>query len=94
MLGGNHFVPVHPQGIPAMDGRGMDERQAAEILAELLGYDHIHLMIREPERDLGDLGWKLFDLDAVELVHIDLHKLEYIEMTLVLLADRAKDFEF
>ena len=61
-----------------MDLCGMDERQTAEVLAELLRHQHVHLVVGEPERHLRDLGRELLYLDAVELIDINLHKLEDI----------------
>ena len=89
LLGGDDLVPVHLQGIAAHDGWGVDKRQPAEVLAEFLGHLHVHLVVREPKRDLGYLGGEFLELDAVELVNVHLHKLENIKMALVLLADSA-----
>gem|GEM_PF-5116998 len=94
LFGGDDIVPVHAQGVAADDPCGVDERQAAEVLAELFGDLHVHLVIGEPERHLRDLRGELFDLDAEELIDIHLHKLEDVEVLLPVLSHGAEDFEF
>lgn len=93
MLGGDNLVPVHLQGIGAMYRGGVDEREATEVLTEFLGYLHVHLMVSKPEGYLRDLGRELFDLNAVELIHIDLHFApQRVQFQLLHFLSRAKNF--
>src|SRR5208283_3650739 len=64
------------------------------VLAELFRYLHVHLVIGEPERNLGYLRREFLNFDAVELVNIYLHKLEDVQMLLAGRSRGAKDFEF
>ncbi len=94
MLGGDNLVPVHLQGIGAMYRGGVDEREATEVLTEFLGYLHVHLMVSKPEGYLRDLGRELFDLNAVELIHIDLHFApQRVQFQLLHFLSRAKNFQ-
>jgi hypothetical protein len=93
VIDGNNIVPVHPQGIAAMDFCSMHKRQAAEILAELLRHQHIHLVVGEPEGHLRYLGWNL-QFDAVELIDVDLYELKDVEVLLTWYTRGAENFEF
>ena len=68
----HEFLPIQPQRIAEANVRRLDERNAREIFAGLATRFDVHLMVGQPHRHLCDLGRKLLDLDAVELVHVDL----------------------
>jgi hypothetical protein len=55
------------------------ERDAREILAELLAHAQVHLVVHQPQRHLGDLGREFLDLDAVELVHVQADQLVHVQ---------------
>ena len=50
------------------------QRDAGEDLAELLAQAVVHDVVHHPHGRLGDAGGELIDLDAVELIDIDLGK--------------------
>jgi hypothetical protein len=64
------------------------ERNAGEVLAELLAHAQVHLVVHQPQRHLGDLGGEFLDLDAVELVHVQADELVHVH---TLLAGRAAE---
>ena len=53
------------------DVRGGAQREALEGLEEEFAGLRVHLVIHEPEGDLGDAHGPFADLDAVELIDID-----------------------
>ena len=55
---------------------------AGEILAELFADAQVHLVVHQPQRDLGDLGGELLDLDAVKLIDIDAQQRMHIHTQL------------
>ena len=57
------------------DVRRGHQRDAREVVAELLGDPHVHLVVDQPQRHLRDLRRELLDLDAVELVDVDADQL-------------------
>ena len=59
--------------------RGILDRDAGEVLAETVGDLHVAEVIHQPQRDLGDFGGELLDLDTVELRHADLAQLGNVE---------------
>ena len=65
-------------------------------LAEGLRERDVGLMVGQPERDFGDARRELFDLDAVELVDVELGELvDGVERHFVLCAVQfEEDFEF
>ena len=54
------------------DGGGVFERDAGEIGAKDFAGLLVHLMVGQPQRDLGNLRGEFFDFDAVELIDIEL----------------------
>ena len=60
--------PIQPQRIAADDMRAGGERDADEVQAEFFADFQIHLVVHQPERDLGDLCGEFLDLDAVKLI--------------------------
>src|SRR5690606_3616221 len=65
------ILPVDPQRIAVDDGRALGQWQPREVFTELFGHTQVHLVVHQPQCDLGDLRGELLDLDAVELVDID-----------------------
>ena len=55
-----------------MDVRGFLQRQPLVKLAEGFGHFQVHLVVHQPERDLGDARRPFADFDAVKLIHIHL----------------------
>jgi hypothetical protein len=71
-FGGEEVVPVHAEGVADVDVGGLLEGEAVEGLGEGFEDAEVGLVVHEPEGDLCDAGGPLFNLDAVELVDIDL----------------------
>jgi hypothetical protein len=70
--GREEVVPIHAEGVADVDVGGIFEREAEIGLGEGFEDAKVGLVVHEPEGDLGDAGGPLFDLDAVELVDVDL----------------------
>ena len=51
-------------------------------------------MVHHPQGDFGDSGWKLAQLDAVELIHVDLAHFGHIERQLLVPAKDFQEFDF
>ncbi len=58
------------------------QRDAGEVQAKLLAHAQIHLVVHQPQGDLRNLRWKLFDLDAVKLIDVDANQLVHIHALL------------
>ena len=87
MLGRQDGAPVDAEGVADDYVRRGPQRQALIELAERLGERDVGLVVGQPEGDLGDAGREFLDLDAVELVHVDLGELVHVvERHFVLLA--------
>ena len=89
--GREHVAPVGAEGVGDADGRGGAEGEAAETLSEGLGEFEVALVVGEPEPDLGDAGRPFTDLDAVELIDIDLRQVADIEINLHLVLAIPRD---
>ena len=70
--GSQNFGPVFVEGIGDVDVWRVAEGQAQARLREGLMDTHVRLVIHKPEGDFSDAGGPLFDLDAVELVDVEL----------------------
>ena len=77
-----------------MNVRRTLQRDAGEVEAEFLGDAHVHLVVDQPQRDLGDLRREFLDLDAVELVDVDADQLVDVEELLAAGVAGAQHFEF
>ena len=51
-------------------------------------------MVHHPEGNFGNAGGKLSQLDAVELVHIDLAHLRHVQRQLSIVTQRMQEGEF
>ena len=72
------------------DVGALDQRNSQHRLAKLVARFHVHLVVGQPHRHLGDLGRELLDLDAVKLVHVDPQEVEHMAHPLAELAGRAQ----
>jgi len=86
--------PVERQRVAMHDVRAAGQRDTGEIQTELLADLHVHLMVGQPQRHLGDLGRKLLDLDTVKLVYIELDQAVHVQRHLPAVARRTQDIEF
>lgn len=57
------------------------ERDTCKVSAKFFAHAQVHLVVHEPQRHLRDLGGKLFDLDAEELVHVDADEAVHVHIT-------------
>lgn len=65
------------------------------MVAEGLGGDLIHLVVKEPEGDFGDAGGPFVDFDAVHLVDVDAEEFGDVEEALVFVGvERFEEIEF
>jgi len=71
VVGGEDFVPVAAQGVVVDDGRGFFQGDAGVEFSEGFRNGHVHLVVGQPERGLGDAGGEFLDFDAVKLVDVD-----------------------
>ena len=88
LLGRQDGAPVDAQGVADDDVRRGAQRQALVELAEGLGERDVGLVVGQPEGDLGDAGGEFLDLDAVELVDVDLGELVHVVERHFVLAGR------
>src|SRR5690606_7907531 len=82
-VGGNHLVPVQLQGVGVDNGAAGVQRDAGEVGTKFLRDLQVYLVVHQPQCDLGNLGGKFFNFDAVKLVHIDQNQAGYVEGELV-----------
>src|SRR5690606_13024982 len=87
-------VPVHPQGVIAEDIGGGFEGNTGKVEAKFLRHPQVHLVVHQPQGHLGDLGGEFLDLDAVELVYVEVDKAVHIEGLLAAGVGSAQHFEF
>lgn len=93
-LGRQHFVPVQLQGVAVDDAGVLLQGDAGEVGAEFLTHHQVHLVVGEPEGDLGDLGGEFFDFDAGELVHVHRHQGVDVEQALAVVVGGAQHVQF
>jgi len=84
--GRQHGGPVEREGVAVHDVRARDERNACKVLAKLLAHAQVHLVVHQPQRDLGDLRGEFFDLDAVELIDVHADEAVHVDAALAALA--------
>ena len=58
------------------------EGDAGKVEAKLFADLEVHLVVNQPQGDLGDLGGKLLDLNAVKLIHVNLDETVNVETEL------------
>jgi hypothetical protein len=76
------------------DRGGVLQRDAHEVAAEFLADLEVHLVVDQPQRDLGDLRREFLDLDAVELIDVDGDQLVNVEHLLAVDVRGAQHVEF
>ena len=59
------------KGVGYMNGRRGFDGEAAEVAAEGVRGELVHLVVEEPERDFGDAGGPFFNFNAVHLIDVD-----------------------
>src|SRR5690606_11692636 len=82
------------QGVIAEDIGGGFEGNAGKVEAKFLRHPQVHLVVHQPQGHLGDLGGEFLDLDAVELVYVEVDKAVHIEGLLAAGVGSAQHFEF
>ncbi len=76
------------------DVRRGAQRDAGKVQAKLFAHAQVHLVIHQPQGDLRNLGGKLFNLDAVELIDVDAYELVHVHAELAGGIAGAQHFEF
>lgn len=78
-----------------MNMRRALERNTREVHAEFFRDAQVHLVIHQPQRHLRNLDGEFFDLDAIELIDVDLDLLVDVEKARAgSLVYGAQHFEF
>ena len=90
-LGGQNLVPVQPQRIAMHHMRRRAQRYAGKVKPEFFAQPHVHLVVHQPQGHLCDLGGEFFDLDAVELVHVEVNQSMHVYAHLPVLNAGAKN---
>ena len=76
------------------DMRRFFQRQSSIVLAELLGNFQVHLVVSQPERNLGNTCRPFLNFNTVKLINVNSNQLEHIQQKLVVLAHMAQHFQF
>jgi hypothetical protein len=90
------LAPVALQGIAVNDSCRFFEGQADEVIPELLGDPHVHLVIHQPKRGLRDLGREFLNLYPEKLVNVAQDvELRHVERSCPRLAvERSQNVQF
>ena len=76
------------------DVRAGFERNARKVQTKLLAHAQVHLVVHQPQRDLGDLGGEFLYFYAVELIDIQSDELVHVQVLLATLVAGAQHFQF
>ena len=52
------------------NGAAGTQWNTGKVGTKFFRHPQVHLVVHQPEGDLGDLGGKFFDFDAKKLVHV------------------------
>ena len=93
-LGRQHLVPVDAQRVAMHHMRAAFERDAREVQAKLFAHAQVHLVIDQPQGDLGDLRREFFDFYAKELIDVQADELVHVQGLLAVTVAGAQHFQF